>query len=170
MSDQPASNKKPQPRHLSRIGAVQALYQMDLAGADVEEVIAQFAQHRFVASADSLDGGPQHDDDLVGGNIKFFATIVTGVVARQREIDPLVEKQLAEGWRLVRVDSILRAILRAGTYELMDQKDVPPRVIINEYINVGHAFFSEDEPRVINGVLNALGETLRGDELSAKPG
>ncbi len=173
MSSQPADAKKtkksekPQPRHLSRIGAVQALYQMDLAGADAVDVIEQFAQLRFVQAADAE---LQSDNDLVGGDIKFFAAIVEGVVARQREIDPLVDKQLAEGWRLVRVDSILRAILRAGTYELMDRKDVPPRVVINEYINVGHAFFSEDEPRVINGVLDALCGILRGDELGAKSG
>lgn len=170
MSNQPTAKKsaKPQPRHLSRIGAVQALYQMDMSGADVDDVIEQFAQLRFAAPTEVPEGGPQSDDDLVGGNIKFFAAIVEGVVARQREIDPLIDAQLAEGWRLVRVDSILRAILRAGTYELMDRKDVPPRVVINEYINVGHAFFSEDEPRVINGVLDALGGVLRSDDLGTK--
>ncbi len=162
------TSAKPQPRYLSRIGAVQALYQMDLAGADVGDVINEFAEFRFALGADEAGAEPQPESDLVGGDIEFFTAIVEGVVERQREIDPLVDKQLAEGWRLVRVDSILRAILRAGTYELIARKDVPLRVVINEYINVGHAFFSDDEPRVINGVLDALGGQLRGEELSTK--
>ena len=155
--------QKPQPRHLSRIGAVQALYQMDLAGTDAGDVIAQFSSFRFSkASGDTTS--EQHEDDLDGGDIKFFKAIVEGVVSHQREIDPIIDQQLAEGWRLVRVDSILRAILRAGAYELMERKDVPVRVVINEYINVGHAFFSEDEPRVINGVLDALAGELRSGD------
>jgi N utilization substance protein B len=88
------------------------------------------------------------------------------VVRRQRDIDPLVDQQLATGWRLVRVDSILRAILRAGVFELMERPDVPARVIINEYINVAHAFFSEDEPRVVNGVLDRIAHKLRTAELN----
>jgi len=163
------TGKKPQPRHLSRIGAVQALYQMDLAGADSGDVIDQFAEFRFVRPVDESAAEAEHESDLIGGDIKFFTAIVKGVVERQRDIDPMVDKQLAQGWRLVRVDSILRAILRAGAYELIARKDVPPRVVINEYINVGHAFFSEDEPRVINGVLDALAGQLRGEELGAKP-
>lgn len=154
--------KKPQPRHLSRIGAVQALYQMDLAGTDATDVIQQFSAHRFVSSGDTVEKD-QSEDDLRGGDIEFFTDIVSGVVRQQREIDPLVDQQLATGWRLVRVDSILRAILRAGTYELLERADVPSGVIINEYINVGHCFFFGDEPGVINGVLDALAAKIRGD-------
>lgn len=174
MTSQTAGHKttkksaEPQPRHLSRIGAVQALYQMDLAGADAGDVIEEFTQFRFCDPREDPGVEPQRDGDLIGGDIAFFAAIVRGVVDHQREIDPLVDKQLAEGWRLQRVDSILRAILRAGTYELLKRKDVPPRVVINEYINVGHVFFSEDETRVINGVLDALSGVLRGEERSSK--
>lgn len=154
---------KPQPRHLSRIGAVQALYQMDLAGADAGDVVDQFSQFRFAPTdAASLGEGAEGTTDLAGGDVQFFSDVVLGVVSYQREIDPLVDQQLAEGWRLVRVDSILRAILRAGTFELLKRKDVPPRVVINEYINVGHAFFFDDETRVINGVLDALALKIRG--------
>ena len=66
----------------------------------------------------------------------------------------------------MRVDSILRAILRAGVFELMERPDVPARVIINEYINVAHAFFSDDEPRVVNGVLDKIAHKLRPAELA----
>lgn len=159
--------KKVQPRHLSRIAAVQALYQMDMSGAEVEDVIEQFSAFRFAGPSQANDTG-LNDGMLEGADPAFFNGLVEGVVERQREIDPLIDKQLAEGWRLVRVDSILRAILRAGAYELMARHDVPPGVIINEYINVGHAFFSDDEPRVINGVLHALAVRLRGGELKQK--
>jgi transcription antitermination protein NusB len=88
-----------------------------------------------------------------------------GVVRRQREVDPLIDRQLAEGWRLYRVDSIVRAILRAASYELLELNDVPPRVVISEYIDVAHAFFAGDEPRVVNGVLDQLARKLRPGEL-----
>ncbi|MCH9764532.1 MAG: transcription antitermination factor NusB [Alphaproteobacteria bacterium] len=155
-----------QPRHLARIGAVQALYQMDLSGTDAGEVIQQFVECRFAATEAGQDADPS-DDDLIGGDAKFFSDIVEGVVRRQRDIDPLIDRQLADGWRLKRVDSILRAILRAGVYELIDRSDIPVRVVINEYINVGHAFFSDDEPRVINGVLHALSGEVRAREVAS---
>jgi transcription antitermination protein NusB len=86
------------------------------------------------------------------------------VVARQRDIDPLLDQQLAVGWRLVRIDSILRAVLRGGLYELMERQDVPARVVIDEYIEVAHAFFAGDEPKVVNGILDKLARKLRPSE------
>ena len=91
--------------------------------------------------------------------------MLKGVVRRQREIDPMIDRQLAEGWRLARIDSILRAILRAAAFELMELADVPARVVISEYIEVAHAFFEGDEPRVVNGVLDSLARKLRPGEL-----
>ena len=81
--------------------------------------------------------------------------MLKGVVRRQREIDPMIDQQLATGWRLARIDSILRAILRAATFELSELPDVPARVVISEYIDVAHAFFEDDEPSVVNGVLDS---------------
>ena len=144
------------PRTASRIAAVQALYQMDLAGTDVNAVIDEFVRLRFPGAP----GG----EAPAGADAKYFSAILHGVVRRQRDIDPLVDQQLAEGWRLVRVDAILRAILRAGVFELMERTDVPARVAINEYINVAHSFFSDDEPKVVNGVLDKLGRRLRAAE------
>lgn len=157
------------PRTLSRIAAVQALYQMDMSGDDLSDVIEQFQTNRLVSASTEPPRLDMEDEngaiDFSGADRQFFADVLHGVVRCQREIDPLVDKQLATGWRLVRVDSILRAILRAGVYELLERKDVPVRVAINEYVNVGHAFFSGDEPRVINGVLHALAEVLRAGEM-----
>lgn len=157
------------PRSKARMGAVQALYQMELAGADVSEVVDEFERLRFNRPADPTP--PEEDDasaDLEAADATFFSEIVHGVVRRQRDIDPMVHEQLAAGWRLVRVDAILRAILRAGTFELLERRDVPGRVVINEYINVAHAFFDEDEPRVVNGVLDKLGRKLRSEEFERK--
>ena len=90
------------------------------------------------------------------------------MLRRQRDIDPLIDDQLATGWRLVRVDSILRAILRAGVCELVDRPDVPVRVVINEYINVARFFFNEDEPRVVNGILDKVARKVRAAEFEPK--
>jgi N utilization substance protein B len=160
-----ADPNAPRPRTLARMAAVQALYQMDLAGTDVAEVIDEFVSVRFRDAADGADDDEASADGLEQADAVFFSDILKGVVRRQRDVDPLIDQQLATGWRLVRVDSILRAILRAAVFELMERPDVPARVIINEYINVAHAFFSEDEPRVVNGVLDRIAHKLRTTEL-----
>ncbi len=144
------------PLSAARLAAVQALYQMDMAGTDVTDVIAEFCNHRMGNAADS---SCCHDADTA-----FFSDLVKGVVADQRRIDPLVNAQLAEGWRLPRIDSILRAILRSAAYELLERKDVPSKVVINEYVDVAHAFFEGDEPGVVNGILDALSHRLRKGE------
>ena len=150
------------PRSLARMAAVQALYQMDLAGTDVASVIDEFVKHRFGPAG--FDTDAEKAGTLEGADAAYFADILKGVVRRQRDIDPLVDHQLRTGWRLVRVDAILRAILRAGVFELMERSDVPARVAINEYINVAHAFFGGDEPKVVNGVLDRLAHRLRAGE------
>lgn len=141
------------PRSAARLAAVQALYQMDMAQTDLNDVIAEFSSLRFGAGAE--------DAAVRDADRDFFASVLRGVVRRQREIDPMVDQCLAEGWRLTRIDSILRAVLRAGVYELIERTDVPPRVIINEYVNVAHAFLDEAEPKVVNGVLDKLARRLR---------
>ena len=144
-------------RSQARLAAVQALYQMDLAETDLAAVIEEFKAHRLGSDLDNGTAGevdPEH-----------FVRVLKGVVRRQREIDPLIDRQLAEGWRLTRIDSIVRAILRAGVFELMELGDVPVRVVISEYIEVAHAFFESDEPKVVNGVLDSLARKLRSGEL-----
>ncbi len=148
--------KGPQPRTASRMAAVQALYQMDMAATDLNAVIQEFVDTRFPVGED--------DEAVAGADPVFFAELLRGVVRRQRDIDPMIDHQLAAGWRLVRVDSILRAILRSGAFELIERRDVPARVVINEYINVAHAFFDEEEPKVVNGLLDKLARQLRSPE------
>jgi N utilization substance protein B len=148
------------PRSAARLAAVQALYQMDLAQTDVNAVIAEFTLHRLGQEIDGAfyDAGAQ----------PFFKDIVTGVVREQRRIDPLLNEHLAEGWRLGRIDSILRAILRAAAYELIGRPEVPVKVIINEYLNVAHAFFEGEEPGVVNGVLDRVARKVRTRELNGQ--
>jgi N utilization substance protein B len=164
-----STSKGATPRSKARMAAVQALYQMELAGADVADVVDEFERLRF---GKPTDPAPLEEDDaaadLEQADATFFSEIVHGVVRRQRDIDPMVHEQLAAGWRLVRVDAILRAILRAGSFELLERRDVPGRVVINEYINVAHAFFDDDEPRVVNGVLDKLGRKMRAEEFDRK--
>ena len=147
-----AAQQVPAARSVSRLAVVQGLYQMDMARTDLNDVIDEFVLYRF---------GEQARFDFADADTGFFGDLLRGVVAHQREIDPMLDGQLAKGWRLTRIDSILRAILRAGTFELMKRTDVPAAVVINEYVEVAHAFFAGEEPKVVNGVLDALGKKLR---------
>jgi len=156
--------KKPPPgarRSAARLASVQALYQMDMASTDIQDVVHQFTLYHFNQSED--------DEETVKPDATFFKELLQGVVRRQRDIDPVVDEQLAAGWRLARIDSILRAILRSALFELMERPDVPVKVVINEYIDVAHAFFDEDEPRVVNGILQKLAERYRPGEIKKAP-
>ena len=145
-------------RSAARLAAVQALYQMDMTGIDLNEVVAEFEAHRL---GQEVEGCQFREAEA-----SFFRDLVQGVVRQQLEIDPLIDKQLAEGWRLTRVDSILRAILRAGAFELLARNDVPAKVIISEYVDIAHAFFAEDEPKVVNGILDKLAHKSRPQEFA----
>ncbi len=145
-------------RHAARMAAVQAIYQMELTGADAETVRSEFVEHRF--GADREMGEPDEG---------FFADIVRGVPHHQVEIDRAITKCLATGWRLARVDSILRAILRAAAYELIGRSDVPARVVIDEYLDISHAFFSGDEPAFVNAVLDKLAHAKRARDFGETP-
>ena len=148
-------------RRASRLAAVQAIYQMELTGADAEAVASEFIAHRFEHEPEMQAAGP--------GDEEFFAAIVRGVPQHQVEIDRSIAKCLAADWRLERVDSILRAILRAGAFELISRQDVPAKVVIDEYIEISHAFFDADEPSFINAVLDKLAHRKRAREFGETP-
>ena len=149
-------------RTLARLAAVQALYQMEATGAGVEAVIAEFEAHRLDGEIDGVA--------LAGADPVFFADIARGVVEAQRRIDPQIEKNLADKWTLSRLEATARAILRSGVYELMRRADVPPRVVIDEYVEIAHAFFDGPEPQFVNAVLDAVARAARGDELDDRGG
>jgi len=138
-------------RHAARLGAVQALYQMEMSGGGAEEVAQEFVEFRF-------------QDLPVPPDADFFAAIVQGVPQHQVEIDRAVAASLSQNWKLERVDSILRAILRCGVYELVARHDVPARVVIDEYVAVSNAFFGGDEPGFVNGALDSIARRKRAPE------
>jgi len=145
------------PRSAARLAAVQALYQMETAGLGVEATIAEFKDFRL--------GGEIEGEKLHAADAAFFADILRGAVETQKKLDPYLQSQLAEGWRLSRLDATVRAILRAGLYEMIRRPDVPYKVVINEYVDVARAFFDGDEPGFINAVLDAAAKAARSDEI-----
>ena len=158
---QPSSERSARPanqRGAARLAAVQALYQMDLSGATLPEVIAEFETYRL---GKEVDGDQYRDADAA-----FFRDIVTGVVRDQKTLDPAIDRTLAKGWPLARIDTTLRAILRSGAFELASRSDVPSRVVISEYVDVAKAFFDDDAPGVVNAVLDALAHELRAGEFA----
>ena len=148
---------------LARLAAVQALFQMEAANVGVQRGIDDFVSHwmRETISMDEVDGA-----DLSGADKSYFTKLLTGVVEAQDRIDPYLERQLAEGWKLNRIDPTARAILRLGLYELIRIPDTPAKVVIDQYISIAHAFFDDQEPAFINGVLDAAARAARSDELS----
>ena len=210
--DKKSGDRKANRRGAARLAAVQALYQMDIAGAGINDIFAEFESHwlgnevegetylpaeaaffRDVVSGVVRDqkkldplidealskGWPlkrieailravlragayelQHRKDVPG------RVVVSGVVRDQTKLDPLIDDALSKGWPLKRIDAILRAVLRAGAYELEHRKDVPGRVVVSEYVDVAHAFVESEETGMVNAVLDQIARQFRGDEFS----
>jgi transcription antitermination protein NusB len=151
---------KPAERSAARLAAVQALYQMDISGKSVIDALAEFEAFWIGREVEGIKFKPS--------DTNFFRSILSGVVENQREIDVKIDKTLSAGWPLTRVEAVLRAILRAGTFELMYRKDVPARVVITEYVDVTQSFYDEDEPGLVNAVLDNLTREVRAGELEKK--
>lgn len=151
--------KLPVAKSAARLGAVQALYQMDIAAADLGETLAQFATR---ATGENFDDGQCGEADY-----KYLREVVEGTVREQALIDLTVDKQLNKDWPIHRVNAILRAVLRAGAFEIMFKENVPAKVAINEYVNVASAFFDKEESALANAVLNALARARRPGEFAA---
>lgn len=142
-------------RSAARLAAVQALYQIESNDEQAATVVREFIEHRL--------GGEIEGDLYIEADQEFFGDIVVGVGQRLEEIDGHISGAVSPGWSLKRLERILRALLRAGTYELIARPDVPTKVIIDEYVDVAHAFFSEKEPGFVNGVLDKLSQVIRGN-------
>ncbi len=147
-------------RSAARLGAVQALYQIELADGPAEVVLREFLEHRLAEEIEgvSLDTA---DRDL-------FAALVRGVAAERSPLDDLLSAVLAEDWPVERLETLLKVILRAGAYELGYRPDIPPRVTITEYVNLAQAFFDGKEPGLANGVLDRLAHELRPEAFEAR--
>lgn len=143
-------------RGTARLAAVQALYQMDIGGAGLLETAAEYEAFRL---GKEIDGFTYREADP-----QWFRAILSGVVEGQKTIDPVIHTSLTDDWPLSRLDSTLRAILRAGTYELMKRQDVPVAVIVSEYVDIAKAFYTEDEPKLVNAVLDRVARRVREDK------
>ena len=159
MTGKNAPGRRAVARTAARLGAVQALYQMDLAGTDVTDLLAEYASSR---QGESFDDGEHGEADM-----RFLQDIVKGVVDQQRTIDRAVADCLSDGWSLPRLDAILRAILRAAGYEMTCRSDVPGKVIIAEYVELTRDFFENSESAFVNGALDALARKQRPDEFTS---
>lgn len=142
-----------QTRSAARLAAVQALYQMEMEGTSLVQLLHEFHKHRLGATIEDVTYAPAEQ--------AFFDDIVSGVDARREEIDALIAAKLAKGWSLERLDRPMRQILRAGAYELLARADVPTASVITEYVDVAHAFYDKRETGFVNGLLDAISKAVR---------
>jgi transcription antitermination protein NusB len=146
-------NETRRARAAARLAAVQALYQHEMEATPVARLLDEFHRHRLGMELD--------EEQYAEAEVAFFDDVVKGALARRAEIDALLEKHLAEGWSLARLDRTLLQILRAGAYELIARADVPTGAAIAEYLDVAHAFFDKRETQFVNGVLDAVARDVR---------
>ncbi len=154
--------RKANRRGAARLAAVQALYQMDIAGTALHVILAEFESHWL--------GGEVEGSKYLPAEAAFFRDIVSGTVREQRKLDPLIDAALERGWPLKRIEALLRAVLRAGAYELDQRRDVPARVVVSEYVDVAHAFVDKEETGMVNAVLDQLARQLRAAEFGRAAG
>ena len=155
----PAQFRPANQRGAARLAAVQALYQMDVGRQSLEETLSQFSA---VHLGREIEG-----DEYLPADADFFRQIVSGVIKGQLQIDPAVDNALKDGWPMGRIDATLRAILRAGAFELLRRKDIPARVVITEYVDVAKAFYADDTSALVNGVLDKVATTAGRDDEAA---
>lgn len=145
-------------RSAARLAAVQALYELEVSGKGVNEAVAEFESHWLGREVESI---PAREADAA-----FFRDLVNGFVREQPMLDKRIDAALTKDWPLRRVESVLRAILRSASYELFFRMDVPVRAVISEYIDVAHAFYEDDESRIVNAVLDVLAREARPDDFT----
>ena len=158
-SDRTNGLRKANQRGAARLAAVQALYQMELAGTGLNEILAQFETHWLDGDVEGVRYRP--------AETAYFRDIVGGVVREQSHLDPKIDAALTRGWPLKRIEMVLRAVLRAGAYELACRKDVPARVVTSEYVDVASAFVDQEETGMVNAVLDQLARQLRAAEFGS---
>jgi N utilization substance protein B len=156
-------------RSAARVAAAQVLYEMEMAGAPADTVLADHLKARWTAGAPKPQPDDADADIVLTGPVDpvFLGAIVRGVVQRREDVDRMIDGSLNRGWTLQRLEVLLRAIMRGGAYELLAFGDIPARVVISEYVNVAKAFYAGSEPALVNGVLDRLAHVLREHEFDA---
>ena len=154
-SSETASQQRARLRRAARLSAVQAMYQMELTGQGAKAVVSQFRNHTF--------GHENEPGEYIEADEDFFEDLLLGIVEHQDEVDDSIRLVLKSGWKLSRLDATVRAILRSGGYELTQRQDVPTKTVINEYIDITHAFFEGPEPGFVNASLDAIARKARAE-------
>lgn len=153
------------PRTAARLAAVQALYQAEHAGISPESALDEFVRHRIAGiEAAPLAQAAVEEGRAPGAHVPLLAAIVRGWATNAGALDAAIAAALAKDWPMERLDPVLRALLRAAAAELLDAAGAPARAVINEYLDIAHGFFSGEEPRFANGVLDRLARLMRADE------
>lgn len=152
-------------RSSARLAAVQALYEMDMTDITADSVINEFLKQRWKPSPGMQNDEEEDLPDLADPDGALLAELIRGVSAKRNDLDGMIGPALSADWTVDRLETILRAVLRAGTFELLSISDVPARVVINEYVNVSKAFFDDNKPGMVNGVLDKLARVLRTAEM-----
>ncbi|MCW9035373.1 MAG: transcription antitermination factor NusB [Rhodospirillales bacterium] len=159
MSEQ-ENQSTPRRRSASRLLAVQALYELEVSKAPMDDILLEFLQKRWETQAG------ESDDPITPPDKGLFLKIVRGVDEKREAITEMVDNALVDGWVSSRLELVLKNILFAGSFELLELRDIPPKVIISEYMDVAKAFFEGNEPKKVNGVLDKLAHVLRDGELN----
>ncbi|MGQ0534197.1 MAG: transcription antitermination factor NusB [Caulobacteraceae bacterium] len=147
-------------RRAARLAAVQALYQMEISGASTADVLEHFRAGKLPRETEATYTDAAADSEL-------FEILVEKAVERQATLDRAIARHLSKGWRLERLDAVARAILRAGAAELEQRHDIPKAVVIDEYVEIAHAFFDGPEPGFVNATLDACARDLRDGRIGA---
>jgi N utilization substance protein B len=126
---------------------------MDMENIGIARLLNEFHSHRL--------GQEIEDAQYADADADFFDDVVSGVDARREEIDLLVDAKLGEQWKMGRLDKTMLQLLRCGTYELIARPDVPTATVIDEYLDVAHAFFDKKDAKFVNGLLDAVAKDVR---------
>ena len=144
----PSKDEKRQMKSAARLYAVQALFQMEAAGQTVEKVRREFFDFRF--------GQEVAGEELAEADPDLFTKLLDDAVTWQARIDQMTDRALVAAWPISRIDPTIRALFRAAGAELLDSA-TPPKVVINEFVDVARAFFPEGrEPKFVNAVLDHM--------------
>lgn len=157
----------------ARLAAVQALYQIEIGEVGTDAALKDFLQHGIAATSPHLVRDEGEDEDgrevemaMVEPDGELFTSLVRGALDRREDLDRMVAGALSRDWTVERLEAVLRAILRAGAFEIASRTEIPPRVTISEYVDVAHAFYSGPEPGLVNAVLDRIARVVRAEELN----
>ena len=146
-------DEKRQMKSAARLYAVQALFQMEAAGQALDRVRLEFLDYRF--------GAVYEDEEMAQGDAVLFENVLEDAVKWQAKIDQATDRALVDTWPIDRIDPVLRALFRAAGAELLGER-TPPKVVINEFVDVARAFFPEGkEAKLVNAVLDHMARAFR---------